>query len=131
MGQGSLHCYETPSPCFVKEDRTIESACSTSCIRGDDTNLVISQRAIELFGSVTLASIEYEQRKPTFTGSLFNCLHERLPGASTALSLEDKEFLHFGSMQRIRFRGKCKLDRAPCYTEAEEARFLPLALYRP
>src|SRR5258708_31627331 len=43
---------------------------------------------------------------------LLNSLHERSPSAATALTGEGKEFLYFGSVSRIRFRGQSQLDRA-------------------
>jgi hypothetical protein len=95
---------------FVKDDRTVRRPCRTVGIPRNDAHFAVPQRAIELLGAIPLTGVEHEQRSPPVTGGLFNGLHERSPNSSPALTGEHKEFLHFGSVPRIRFRGQSQLD---------------------
>jgi hypothetical protein len=97
---------------FVKDDRAVKCPVRTSRIGRNDASFAIPQRAIELLGAIPLARIKHKQRSLTVTGDLFNHLHERSPDPPTALTGEDKEFLHFGPMPRIRFRRQSQLDRS-------------------
>src|SRR5258708_39109419 len=46
------------------------------------------------------------------TRGVVNSLHGRSPSAAPTLTGEEKEFLYFGWVSRIRFRGQSQLDRA-------------------
>ncbi len=104
----SLHEWER----FVKDDRAVKRPSRIRSIPRNDAHLAISQCAIELLGTIPLPGIEHEQRSSPVTGDLFNGLHKRSPNSSPTLTGEHKEFLHFGPVARIRFRGQSKLDRA-------------------
>ena len=96
----------------VEEEGGGEGSVLADDVLRDGSCIHVAELAVEGFGNVAFAGVQYEEGAPLGAGGFFEGEHQGAANALSSMAGVDHELLHFGAVRGVGFGDKLKLDAA-------------------